>query len=82
MANISLKDLRRRIEVSVCGYGSYRVILWRGYRSYRVISHNSEAYDRIHYDDVPERAHGSGGYTLREAYLYFYHLVLDANHLR
>lgn len=51
------EELRSRIDIQSCGYGSYKVTIeYRG-KFYKCTSHNSLAYDRIRECEyVPDKA--------------------------
>lgn len=74
---MDLHTLQTRMRLLSRGNGQYHVTWMRDYpyQNFEIwVSGHTEAYDRIN-SDIPERAFGDGGYTLKQAYMVFYKTI-------
>lgn len=71
----TLKDLKEHVtNIRWDGYGSYKADLERRGKKITVTFHDGEVYDRIRHDGncLADTEKGTGGLTLRQAYLYIW----------
>lgn len=71
----TLKELKDHVtNIRWCGYGCYKADLERRGKKITVTFHDGEVYDRINTDAcyVADTEKGTGGLTLRQAYLYIW----------
>ena len=71
----TLKDLKDHVtNIRWKGYGTYQADLERRGKKITVTFHDGEVYDRIHTDGnyLADTEKGTGGLTLRQAYLFIW----------
>jgi len=76
----TLDFLKRHVhDVQKVGYGQFQARVTLYGHSVHVRFTDSEVYDRIHFDrdSIADHVKGTGGYTLRQALDYIYHLSTE-----
>ena len=79
MSNLNLRQLIDCVKVSDSSYGPTKVVVvYRG-KEYICFTYNSSAYRRIKFSSLHSPKENYLGYTLKQAYLFFFRNCLYQN---